>query len=329
MTSLVLLALTLSSLVSLGSSWSFSDIYSPFVEVCDSRWVRNDMDKFQRLFDQKVFGQPVVKSLVAAAVSGHFKGNSKKALVLSFHGWPGVGKNLVATILAESFFQQGTKSAFFKQYNARVDFTLESKVHLYRERLQNEIKDTISRCERAVFVFDEVDMMPAKLIDVLYPFIDYQDTIFGIDPRKATFIFLSNRGGRDIADITFGLWKKGRDRSTYRAFEFAEALKKTAYNEEGGLQYSDNINSHLISFYVPFLPLQAEHVKKCIAAELSTKQFLGAENTIIEEVFDQVPFTKKDSPSGGLFAVSGCKNIDTLVSTAVEHSYYFKDKEEL
>lgn len=329
MTSLVLLTLTLSSLLTLGSPWSFSDLYSPYFEVCDSRWIPCDLDKFQTLFDQQVFGQPLVKSLVVAAVSGHFKGDSRKALVLSLHGWPGVGKNFVSSLLVKGIFREGSKSSFYKYYNARVDFTVESKVPVYREKLRSEIVASLKKCERAVFVFDEVDMMPAKLIDVLYPFIDYQENVSGVDPRKATFIFLSNKGGRDIADITFALWKKNRDRSSYRAFEFAEVLKKTAYNEKGGLQYCDNINSHLISYYVPFLPLQVEHVTQCIEAELKLRSFVGIEETIFKEVLNQVTFTKKDSPSGGLFAVSGCKNIDTLVSTALEDGYHFKgsDKE--
>jgi torsin-1 len=329
MTSLVLLTLTLSSLLTLGSPWSYSDIYSPFIETCDARWVPCDLDKFQALFDKQVFGQPLVKSLVVAAISGHFKVDSRKALVLSFHGWPGTGKNFVSSLLIKSIFREGSQSTFYKHYNARVDFTVESRVPIYREKLRAEIVASLKLCERAVFVFDEVDMMPAKLIDVLYPFIDYQERVSGVDPRKATFIFLSNKGGRDIADITFALWKKSRDRSSYRAFEFSESLKKTAYNEQGGLQYCDNINSHLISYYVPFLPLQVEHVIQCIEAELNLREFLGVQDTIIKEVLNQVPFTKKDSPSGGLFAVSGCKNIDTLTSTALEDGYHFKggDKE--
>jgi len=36
----------------------------------------------------------------------------------------------------------------------------------------------------------------------------------------------------------------------------------------GGLKKSSIINSHIIDFYVPFLPLEKVHVLQCIEAEL-------------------------------------------------------------
>lgn len=36
----------------------------------------------------------------------------------------------------------------------------------------------------------------------------------------------------------------------------------------GGLQKSSIIDSHVIDFFVPFLPLEKVHVEQCIEAEL-------------------------------------------------------------
>jgi len=160
------------------------------------------------------------------------------------------------------------------------------------------------------------------VLDVLHPFIDYQEKVNNVDPRRAVFIFLSNRGGRDISDITFQLWKSNKERSTFRDIDFKEALTKAAFNEKGGLQFSDNINSYLINRFVPFLPLQLEHVKQCIEAEFLKRDHHNYQGDITSEVLQHVAFTKKDSPSGGLFAISGCKNIDSIVSTAFEKHYY-------
>jgi hypothetical protein len=41
-----------------------------------------------------------------------------------------------------------------------------------------------------VFVFDEVDKMPAQVLDALVPFIDFYERVDGVDTRRAIFIFL-------------------------------------------------------------------------------------------------------------------------------------------
>ena len=73
-----------------------------------------------------------MEDVVANAVSDHLIGGTRKALVFSFHGWPGSGKNYVATFLATSMFKMGEKSSFYKYYNARIDFPLESKSQEYQ-----------------------------------------------------------------------------------------------------------------------------------------------------------------------------------------------------
>lgn len=57
-------------------------------------------------------------------------------------------------------------------------------------QLRSWIQGNVSKCERSLFVFDEVDKMPAKLIDALKPFIDHYEYLEGVDFRKSIFIFL-------------------------------------------------------------------------------------------------------------------------------------------
>lgn len=52
------------------------------------------------------------------------------------------------------------------------------------------IKGNLTLCERSLFIFDEMDKMPLKLLDVILPFIDFYDYIEGVDPRKSIFLFL-------------------------------------------------------------------------------------------------------------------------------------------
>lgn len=76
---------------------------------------------------QRMFGQPLVDELVnilhahKEAVSDPNKSN-KKALVISLHGWPGVGKNYAATMIAEALYAKGMHSKYVKLYMGKKDF---------------------------------------------------------------------------------------------------------------------------------------------------------------------------------------------------------------
>ncbi|XP_059474941.1 torsin-1A [Neocloeon triangulifer] len=314
------------SLIPTNRAWwpSFPSIIG---EWCYDWWIPANVTQFHSNFRQEVFGQPLVENIVAKAVFSHLReAQPKKALVLSFHGWPGVGKNFVASLLVNSVFSEGTKSNFYKYYNARINFPVASKVPQYQEQLRADVKSVISKCNRSIFVFDEIDMMPPKLIDAIHPYIDYHDNVNGVDPRHAIFIFLSNKGGRVIAETTYELWKANTPREKFNYLSFKESVQRAAFNEVGGLQHSDNINSFLVSFFVPFLPLQKQEVVECIKAELKRRLFFGNDENIIKEVLEHIVFTKPDSPSAGLFAVSGCKNIDSLVGTAIVSQRFYRDE---
>lgn len=76
---------------------------------------------------QKMFGQPLVNELVniigahKEAVHDQSKGN-KKALVISLHGWSGVGKNYAATMIAEALYKDGMNSNYVKLFMGKKDF---------------------------------------------------------------------------------------------------------------------------------------------------------------------------------------------------------------
>lgn len=78
-------------------------------------------------FSEKMYGQPLVSEIVNI-LSAHKKtlydnnNRSKKALVLSLHGWSGVGKNFAATMIAEALFKNGMQSKYVKVFMGKKDF---------------------------------------------------------------------------------------------------------------------------------------------------------------------------------------------------------------
>lgn len=75
-----------------------------------------------------MFGQPLVSELVNI-ISAHKESiydetkRNKKALVISLHGWSGVGKNYVTTMIAEALYSKGIQSKYVKLFMGKKDFS--------------------------------------------------------------------------------------------------------------------------------------------------------------------------------------------------------------
>ena len=74
-------------------------------------------------------------------------------------------------------------------------------------------------------------------------------------------------------------------------------ISSGAFNEIGGLHKSAIVYHHLIDAYVPFLPLEKNHIKKCVCDYLQRKHretndvvYLNSENP---EFVDRVNFNYK------------------------------------
>ncbi len=49
---------------------------------------------------------------------------------------------------------------------------------------------------------------------------------------SATFIFLSNTGGREITKKAYEFWTKGRDRLDIAYFDLEDLISRGAFNEQ-------------------------------------------------------------------------------------------------
>jgi ATP-dependent Clp protease ATP-binding subunit ClpA len=93
---------------------------------------------------------------------------------------------------------------------------------------------TVDMCEKALFIFDEVDKTPPGVFDALVPFIHYPGEKFeGRNFKKSVFIFISNNGASDITRITFDAWKEGRRREDLTFSDFEKYLSNEAFNKKG------------------------------------------------------------------------------------------------
>lgn len=77
----------------------------------------------------------------------------------------------------------------------------------------------------------------------------------------------------------------------------------------GGLQYSEIIKRDFIDVFLPFLPLEREHVRQCILKELTLRERPFNEN-LIEFIADQFIYHPEEFE---LFSESGCKRVSQKV----------------
>ncbi|XP_053987338.1 torsin-1A-like isoform X1 [Hylaeus volcanicus] len=301
-----------------------------FAECCNDEYVSPDINMLDDILNTELYGQEIAHHIVVNALRGHLgSSNPPKALAMSFHGPPGTGKTYVAQMIATSFYKKGDHSKFYHFFNGRNDFPLERDIEHYKcvvllciiqEELRKTIMDSLIKCERSIFVFDEVDKMPEGLLNVLVPFLDYTTwfkswRLMGatVNTRKAIYIFLSNTGSSKITQRLLTLWAEGKHRHGTKLQDFENLISVGAFNEKGGLYRSEAIDTSLIDHYVPFLPLEEAHVKMCLR-----KAFLKRDSTptndMIEEVMSYVVF---GPPPHNLYATAGCKRLEQKVASII------------
>lgn len=290
------------------AGWNYAKCW--LYECCTDRWATSNFTELYSTLKLKLHGQPLVRQIVVPYIVSHRKSEDpRKALVLSFHGWTGGGKNFVSKIIAENLFTKGMKSNYVHLFIARRDFPYHDKVDEYKKTLQEKIEKSVKECERTLFIFDEIDDIPPGLIDALKPYIDFHEHIDGVDYRKAIYIFLSNTGGNGITKIVYDFWKLGKSRDTITLKDMESLVQKGAFNEIGGLKNSEIIAKHLIDAYVPFFPLERQHIKLCAKDDLIAKGRKYDEE-IANNLADEMTYFPSDSK---LFSISGCKLVTQKV----------------
>lgn len=95
---------------------------------------------------------------------------------------------------------------------------------------------------------------------------------------------------------------------------------------EKGLWHASIIDSYLIDFYVPFLPLERDHVRKCIRAEFQNYNLTSKASLLsvisdkdVEQIVDEHVY---EPPGYKKYSSSGCKRVPFLVRTLISKKNY-------
>jgi hypothetical protein len=89
----------------------------------------------------------------------------------------------------------------------------------------------------------------------------------------------------------------------------------------GGLQDASLIDKHLVTFFVPFLPLEREHIRGCIKQQLQINldndeyEYELSDDDIINRVLNLIEFTSLTSFE---YSPSGCKKVQQKLNYIFE-----------
>nr|XP_045617061.1 torsin-1A-like isoform X1 [Procambarus clarkii] len=299
----------------------FDRLRCTFYECCSPRaeWIKPNISALIAALDSNLYGQHIVHQVVPRALKAHlFNDQPHKALVMSFHGWTGGGKNYVSKFIAQTIYKLGMKSQYVHMFVSTVDFPHTEKADIYKLNLQDWIRSNVSKCERSLFIFDEIDKMPLGMINGIKPFIDYHESINGVDFRKSIFIFLSNTGGPDITRAMLKMWRDGKNRDDITMMDLEHLIQRGAFNEEGGLHKSELIQHSLVDHYVPFMPLERRHVELCAHDEIRRRGHRSSKD-LIKSVADEMIYFP---PENQLFSTTGCKRVAQKVGFLLANEEY-------
>uniref|UniRef100_A0A1I7XUC1 AAA domain-containing protein n=1 Tax=Heterorhabditis bacteriophora TaxID=37862 RepID=A0A1I7XUC1_HETBA len=213
-----------------GVLWAFKDhVKCRLYECCDKPYVDSKLHKLSTDLHELVFGQHLVLDTVFNAVKAHvLNERPRKPLVMSFHGYTGSGKNYVAEIVANNTYKNGMRSTFVDHIVVTSEYPDRNRIEEYQLKLRERILGAVRKCERTMFIFDEIDKMPEQLLGML---IHY----FVTKHLKNLLVYYSNRGGNAIANLALNHHQAGRSREELTLNHFERVVMDAVYNQPGNI----------------------------------------------------------------------------------------------
>ncbi|XP_040533757.1 torsin-3A [Gallus gallus] len=307
-----------------GPGWSLPLVGQDYLEIL-SAWycnfgkccktgdcrIINNITGLELDLHEQLHGQHLAKEVVIQAVRGFLQSpQPQKALVLSFHGWSGTGKNFVARMVAAHLYRDGLKSECVRVFIALFHFPHHKYVDSYKVQLEKQISETVQLCEQSLFIFDEAEKLHSGLLDVIKPFMARSDK-GQQDNRRSIFLFLSNIGGSAINEVALDFWRAGRAREEIPMELLEQQLRLEMLQlAENGYAHSRLLEENLVDFFVPFLPLEYHHVKLC-ARDAFLARGLPYTEAALDEVARMMVFVPKEEK---LFSAQGCKSVSQRIN---------------
>ncbi|XP_064106805.1 LOW QUALITY PROTEIN: torsin-2A-like [Macrobrachium nipponense] len=280
-------------------------VYFTYVKTqCDiKRKVMLPLEELDRYLSESVIGQEIATNVILSSLQDFENNKVNSPLVMWMVGWTGSGKTFSTNILKKVL---SSASQIFTVIPSLYPQNDVSELKLKVKGLYDELHP----CSFNVIVIDGWDEnnLPFEILEQLLSHFRvgvYQQKEIG----KTLIVLSGTQGSQNINKEYLRLRRDGRKRESLRVDDF----KTVTERETQGRKMLEVLKSYA---FVPFLPMEAEQIQKCVTEELSkmNKSGLLPEDynykKIIELVIGQLDFIPASYP---LLAVTGCKRVQALL----------------
>ena len=281
-----------------------------YTNWCESR-ISLNLTKLHQDLSGRVYGQHIAVNIVYHAISdfaSESTENRHTPLVLSFHGWTGSGKNHISTLLAESIPTQSVH-----RYLIPWHFPHREQSDKYEENIPAWIQGNLTKCAINLIIFDEMDKANSGVLAGL------RETLIKLreaklNNTKVIFLLLSNSGGYSINRHLLDSLELGIKRSALNASQLIRDTINKLLHDPQAEWFQTLYDMKVIRHFVPFLPLEKSHVKRCIETDLKEKGH-AVKSEMVDHIADQFQYFPDWLP---VFSKTGCKQVTSKVDLSLE-----------
>ena len=259
---------------------------------------------------KRVFGQHIAVEQVVKSLEDFLGADmADMPLVLSFHGWTGIGKNHISNIIAEHL-----PDTCVQRIIIPLHFPHNGPEYTNGKRLHDRIiqHSSSSTCCLTLFVVDDVEKADTDMVTGLKMAIHNITNMSRQSEQPSTVIvlLLSDTAGTAINRYLLKWIEDGNRREAVTVEDVVSVLDSLPadnwmrdMNEEG-----------LITQLVPFLPLEREHVYQCLLRYTSSiNQDTQSQHVRVQQALDSLSYLPENT---NLFSKSGCKKISNQFDLA-------------
>jgi len=265
--------------------------HSPTTDCTD----QIDVDSLRRELHCRIFGQHIAVNVIVKSLEEFTTAPDRRQLVMSFHGWTGIGKNFVSRIIAEHLSPTNVHKIIVPLHFAHAS---DNDGLLLSEWILSNVSSP--SCGLHLFIIDEIDKAASSLI------YSFHETLSKLSEQscttcRAVFLLLTNDGATGINAAITELLKNGGSREDLDHVNLVADLTSQWYTEL--------VSSTSIDEVVPFLPLERQHVAQCVETELKQRQ-VDITQRLVDDVVNSLSYFPAAS---SFFSSSGCRRISQLV----------------
>ncbi|RUS79092.1 hypothetical protein EGW08_013145, partial [Elysia chlorotica] len=272
----------------------------------DSRGLKTDLETL-------VFGQHFASEIIPSEMDHYFsklqgkdqnvdehdnkrsKATKCKPLVLSFHGWTGVGKNFISRIISDSF-----QHSMVNHIVIPLHFPHEAMEYKYGKIIQDWLVTNNTDCLVNVVIIDEMDKAFSPVTEGIIGAIEALSQPCHL-ATPTVILLLSNSYATDINRLFFQLAIENRKRDKASLAQFQSLFS----SEDENMWNFPFDREGFIDAYVPFLPLDRQHVVQCIKRDLVAKR-LSTDSETVTRILEELTFK---SVAGLEISTTGCKRV--------------------